>query len=30
VIDGAAPLGIETDEDVAARMQLLRDIGYKL
>lgn len=30
VIDGAAPLGVETDEDVAARRQLLRDIGYKL
>ncbi len=30
VIDGAAPLGVETEEDVAARRQLLRDIGYKL
>ncbi len=30
VIDGAAPLGVETEEDVAARRQLLREIGYKL
>jgi adenosine/AMP kinase len=30
VIDGEAPLGVETEEDVAARRQLLRDIGYKL
>lgn len=30
VIDGAPPLGIETDEDVAARKALLRSIGYKL
>ncbi len=30
VIDGSAPAGIETDADVADRMQLLRTIGYKL
>jgi uncharacterized protein len=30
VIDGAPPLGIETEVDVAARKQLLRQIGYKL
>jgi uncharacterized protein len=30
VIDGGSPLGVETDADVAARMRLLRDIGYKL
>ena len=30
VIDGGSPLGVETEEDVAARKQLLRDIGYKL
>ena len=30
VIDGAAPLGVETEEDVAARRRLLREIGYKL
>jgi len=30
VIDGGAPLGTETESDVAARKQLLRDIGYKL
>jgi adenosine/AMP kinase len=30
VIDGAAPLGVETDEDVGARKDLLRRIGYKL
>lgn len=30
VIDGEAPLGVETDEDVAERKQLLRAIGYKL
>jgi len=30
VVDGATPLGIETEADVAARKQLLRDIGYKL
>jgi uncharacterized protein len=30
VVDGGSPLGVETDEDVAARKQLLRDFGYKL
>jgi uncharacterized protein len=30
VIDGGAPLGVETDKDVAERKQLLRAIGYKL
>jgi adenosine/AMP kinase len=30
VIDGAPPLGVETEADVAARKSLLRAIGYKL
>ncbi len=30
VIDGQAPLGVETDRDVAERHDLLRAIGYKL
>jgi len=30
VIDGGPPLGVEADEDVAARIALLRSIGYKL
>jgi len=30
VVDGGAPLGIETDADVAERKQLLRRFGYKL
>jgi len=30
VIDGGAPLGVESEEDVAARKSLLRKIGYKL
>jgi adenosine/AMP kinase len=30
VVDGEPPLGVETDEDVEARKQLLRQIGYKL
>jgi adenosine/AMP kinase len=30
VVDGGAPLGVETEADVAARKQLLRQIGYKL
>ena len=30
VIDGGGPLGVETDQDVAARHGLLRAIGYKL
>ncbi len=30
VIDGAPPLGVEKDEDVRERKDLLRKIGYKL
>lgn len=30
VIDGAPPVGVETDGDVADRRALLRTIGYKL
>jgi len=30
VVDGASPVGVETEEDVAARHDLLRTIGYKL
>ena len=30
VVDGGAPLGVETDDDIAARKSLLRQIGYKL
>lgn len=30
VVDGAPPVGVETDSDAAARHRLLRDIGYKL
>ncbi|MGZ4172856.1 MAG: adenosine-specific kinase [Solirubrobacteraceae bacterium] len=30
VVDGGCPLGVETESDVAARKQLLRQIGYKL
>lgn len=30
VIDGATPLGVETDDDERDRRTLLRDIGYKL
>src|SRR5512139_3338328 len=30
VIDGEPPLGVETDDDVAVRRDLLRTIGYKL
>ncbi len=30
VIDGLPPVGVETEEDVAARHRLLRQIGYKL
>jgi adenosine/AMP kinase len=30
VVDGEPPLGVETEEDVAARHDLLRKIGYKL
>lgn len=30
VIDGEVPLGVETEQDVAARTELLRTLGYKL
>ena len=30
VVDGASPVGVETEEDVATRHDLLRTIGYKL
>jgi adenosine/AMP kinase len=30
VIDGSAPVGVETDADVAGRHKLLRELGYKL
>jgi uncharacterized protein len=30
VVDGGAPLGVETEDDVVARHALLRKIGYKL
>ncbi|HEX7463366.1 MAG TPA: adenosine-specific kinase [Actinomycetota bacterium] len=30
VIDGGSPLGVETEEDVAERKELLRRFGYKL
>lgn len=30
VVDGGSPLGVESDEDIAARKALLRTIGYKL
>jgi adenosine/AMP kinase len=30
VVDGGSPQGVETDDDVADRKQLLRTIGYKL
>ncbi|GAA1360232.1 adenosine-specific kinase [Catellatospora chokoriensis] len=30
VVDGRPPLGVETDADVAARRELLRELGYKL
>jgi adenosine/AMP kinase len=29
VVDGSSPLGVETEEDVVARRELLRRIGYK-
>ena len=29
VVDGGAPLGVETEADVAARRELLRRLGYK-
>ncbi|QOT76961.1 adenosine-specific kinase [Cupriavidus basilensis] len=30
VVDGASPLGLESEADIAARRNLLREIGYKL
>ena len=30
VIDGQPPLGVESDEDVTARLDLLRTIGYRV
>jgi adenosine/AMP kinase len=30
VVDGESPRGVETEEDVVARHELLRKIGYKL
>ncbi len=30
VVDGGSPLGVESEADVAARKELLRQIGYKL
>lgn len=30
VVDGGSPVGVETEEDVAVRKTLLREIGYKL
>jgi adenosine/AMP kinase len=30
VVDGASPLGVETDADIMWRKDLLRKIGYKL
>ena len=30
VVDGSSPLGVETDEDIAERKELLRRFGYKL
>jgi adenosine/AMP kinase len=30
VVDGASPVGVETDDDERDRRKLLRDIGYKL
>jgi adenosine/AMP kinase len=30
VVDGASPLGVETEADIAERRGLLRTIGYKL
>jgi hypothetical protein len=30
VVDGAGPLGVESEKDVAERHDLLRQIGYKL
>src|SRR6266566_961437 len=30
VVDGGSPLGVETDDDIAERKELLRRFGYKL
>ena len=30
VVDGASPLGVETDDDIEERKSLLRKFGYKL
>ena len=30
IVDGSPPLGVESEDDVADRMALLRGIGYKL
>ena len=30
VVDGASPLGVETDDDIVERKSLLRKFGYKL
>lgn len=30
VVDGEPPVGVESDDDIAARKALLRQIGYKL
>jgi adenosine/AMP kinase len=30
VVDGEPPLGVETDDDVEARLELLRAIGYRV
>ncbi len=30
VVDGESPVGVETEDDVADRQRLLRQIGYKL
>jgi adenosine/AMP kinase len=30
VVDGSSPRGVETDQDVADRKELLRRFGYKL
>jgi adenosine/AMP kinase len=30
VVDGETPLGVESDDDVVARLELLRTIGYRV
>ena len=30
VVDGASPVGVETDDDIVERKDLLRRFGYKL